>query len=116
MYLAYAMGYVRARHIRDQAFEMDLFAWEEVHISKDADQAQGSRKAGKQRKEAAKHVSRETGDKEDRAAGKQRDQKGGNQQSRTAGKLCSRGVRQARGSGSRAWLGSAGWLVGSPRD
>ena len=38
--------------------KMDLFAWEEVHISKDADQAQGSRKAGKQRKEAAKHVSR----------------------------------------------------------
>ena len=66
MYVAYALAYVRARFVRDRTFEMDLLAWKQVHEANDEDQTQESRKAGKQRTEAAKHARRVTGQKQGR--------------------------------------------------
>ena len=57
MYLAYALAYVRARLIRDQAFEMDLPTWKQVHKAKDEVQMQGSCEAGKGSRDAGKHGS-----------------------------------------------------------
>ena len=93
MYVAYALAYVRAKLVRDHTFEMDLLTWKQVHEAKDEDQTQETRKAGKQRTEAAKHASRQTKQKEGRPweAGKQdgreaSKQKTGKQGSREAGK------------------------------
>ena len=66
MHLAYALAYVRAKLVRDHTFEMDLLTWKQVHEAKDENQTQETRKAGKQRTEAAKHASRGTGQKEGR--------------------------------------------------
>ena len=93
MYLAYALAYVRARLVRDHTFEMDSLTWKQVHEAKDEDQTQETRKAGKQRTEAAQHASRGTGQKERMPweAGKQdgreaSKQETGKQGSREAGK------------------------------
>ena len=55
---------------------------------------QGSRKARKQRNEAAKHVNIETGQKEDRTAGQQGHRNSATEGSREAGKG-KRGSREA---------------------
>ena len=92
-HVAYALAYVRARLVRDHTFEMDLLSWKQVHEAKDEDQTQETRKAGKQRTEAAKHASRGTGQKQGRPweAGKQdgreaSKQETGKQASKEAGK------------------------------
>ena len=58
MHVAYELVYVSARLVRDLNFETDLLTWKQVHEAKDEDQTQETRKAGKQRTEAAKHGSR----------------------------------------------------------
>ena len=107
MHLAYALAYVRAKLVRDHTFEMDLLTWKQVHEAKDEDQTQETRKAGKQRTEAAQHASRETGQKEGRAweAGKQDGREASKQEtakegSREAGKG-KQGSREAGKQGSR---------------
>ena len=124
MYEAYALAYMSARLVRDRAFEMNLLTWKQVHEAKDEDQTQETRKAGKQRTEAAQHARMETGQKEGRAweAGKQDGREASKQET---GKPCNReagkgkqGSREARkqgngaearealGSRERGWQGS----------
>ena len=107
MYVTYELTHVSAKLVRYRAFEMDLLTWKQVHEAKDEDQTQETRKAGKQRTEAAQHASRETGQKEGRAweAGKQDGREASKQEtakegSREAGKG-KQGSREAGKQGSR---------------